>query len=681
MNVLIYSGNGTSQNSVKQAYSTLKGILGHAYDVMKVDAINLQQDPWEDTCSLLVIPGGRDVPYCEDLNGKANIRIKNYVNGGGRYIGFCAGAYYASKSVEFEKGSPIEVTGSRELGFFPGQSKGTMFPGFVYNSEKGAKAVSIRTMAAASLVNDSRRPTEFKSYYNGGGYFVNAQNYDNVTILCTYQDKGGLNEKEEGHQPDVSAAAGVQCQIGAGSAVLFGFHPEYDVSLLDLSENDHGELVKKEILESATACRAFLTDALRNIGLKVQEIPREMNSAETAVETSTPALTPLYLTALSYPVLQAVKDRLLKETNAQSVLRDNNDTFHISQLNDDLQNGNEVERMLEDLSLESSSEEKTSILRILYPSTIVAEGNISNAAATPKISMTPMFDLQKYYKALKICRQQEWGGGAWYHIGNVVLYSAVTTSTQTILDKNYTFAQALPSGTVCIATTQISGRGRGCNSWVSQVGAVQCSFIIRHSAQLSMKAPVVFIQYIMALAVVDSIRERKGYENVPLRVKWPNDVYAETKHEGLKKVAGLLVNSSFAGEEFLLVAGFGLNLDNPLPTVSINDVIQETDPKLERLEKEDVAANVLVVFEKYYMEFCEKGIGPWFLDKYYSRWLHSDKLVTLTTHNNEKVRITGITSDYGMLEAVSINNPRQRFTLQPDGNSFDMLKGLIIKKT
>lgn len=52
----------------------------------------------------------------------------------------------------------------------------------------------------------------------------------------------------------------------------------------------------------------------------------------------------------------------------------------------------------------------------------------------------------------------------------------------------------------------------------------------------------------------------------------------------------------------------------------------------------------------------------------------------MTTHNDEKAKIVGITSDYGMLEAVSVNKSRVKFTLQPDGNSFDMLKGLIIKK-
>lgn len=132
---------------------------------------------------------------------------------------------------------------------------------------------------------------------------------------------------------------------------------------------------------------------------------------------------------------------------------------------------------------------------------------------------------------------------------------------------------------------------------------------------------MVFIQYITALAIVESIRTRKGYENVPLRIKWPNDVYAELDNGELKKVGGLLVNSSFAQNEFLLVIGCGVNLNNRHPTVSINDIIAQQG--LARLDKEDVLANFLVTFEKLYMEFCEKGMGHWFLKAYYNRWLHT----------------------------------------------------------
>jgi biotin--protein ligase len=38
-------------------------------------------------------------------------------------------------------------------------------------------------------------------------------------------------------------------------------------------------------------------------------------------------------------------------------------------------------------------------------------------------------------------------------------------------------------------------------------------------------------------------------------LKWPNDIYADLPGQGLKKVGGLLVNSSFLADEFLLVIG------------------------------------------------------------------------------------------------------------------------------
>ncbi|OBZ85673.1 Biotin--protein ligase [Choanephora cucurbitarum] len=643
MNVLIYQGNGTSPTSVKQTYLTLKSILGHAYDVMKVDADTLKSEPWEETCSLIVIPGGRDSPYCEDLNGLVNSKIRHYVQEGGRYLGFCAGAYYASHDIEFEKGSPLQVIGQRELAFFPGTSRGTMYPGFVYNSEKGARAVSVKTEDGL-----------LKSYYNGGGYFVDAHTFDQVKVVCTYQDPGLSGD-------EVDSAAGVECQVGKGSALLFGIHPEYNIHLVDLSDNDHQADIIRDLSASLPACQAFLTQALARIGLKTRK---------EAVK-SVPQLTPLYLSTLSGQLLKSITEKLQQNTNQDRLFKDSNDAFYIGPLDN---SGNDVADMLTRLSLERESEDRSPVLKILYP----ALSNEQQVHA-PHKTLTPLFDIKAYFDALVSRRKQEWGGGAWYRFGNAILYSEVITSTQTVLDKNYEFAEALPSGLVCLATNQIAGRGRGRNSWVSQAGALQFSFVVRHPLQLS-NAPVVFIQYLIALAIVESIRTRPGYESVPLRLKWPNDIYADLP-DGLKKVGGLLVNSSFAKNEFLLVIGCGVNLNNPHPTVSINDVIQQHNPSLKRLEREEVLAHALVTFEKYYMEFCEKGMGSWFLDKYYQRWLHSDKMVTLTTHDNEKAKIVGITRDYGMLEAVSVNDPRKRFTLQPDGNSFDMLKGLIVKKT
>jgi biotin-(acetyl-CoA carboxylase) ligase len=71
----------------------------------------------------------------------------------------------------------------------------------------------------------------------------------------------------------------------------------------------------------------------------------------------------------------------------------------------------------------------------------------------------------------------------------------------------------------------------------------------------SLASGVVFVQYLFALAVVEAVRSRPGYEDVPLRIKWPNDLYIQNRAGELKKVGGILVNSSFSGNQFTLVVG------------------------------------------------------------------------------------------------------------------------------
>ncbi|KAF7730688.1 biotin holocarboxylase synthetase [Apophysomyces ossiformis] len=647
MNILVYSGPGTSSNSVLQTYTSMKSLLGHAYDIIKVDADVLKKEPWEEGCSMLILPGGRDTPYCNELCGQANARIRNFVHSGGRYLGLGAGAYYASKAIEFEKGTAEEILGPRELAFFPGLSRGTLFPGYSNHSEKGARSVSVKI--DRNFIPGTAE--EMHVYYNGGCYFPHADTFDKVEVLARYKDRGTCTDEE-------SPAAAVYCRVGEGHAVLMGIQPEYDVTTMDLSEADERDRILQEVPHSKIRHQEFLSGVFKRMGL---------NTSNTTI----PEVTPIYLSATQGQLVEAIVKSLISKVDPSShILTDSNDRFQIERLDE----GSSVTDKLSSLSINHNTQTESPILKIVYP-TIQAEG----PSIVPR-ALTPHFLVEDYFKALKERRSKEWGGGGWYRFGNAMLYADVITSTQTILDKNYSFAQVFPTGLVCLASNQIAGRGRGRNSWVSQAGALQFSLVVRHSLSLT-KAPVVFIQYIIALAVVESIRSRKGYEEVPLRLKWPNDIYADLPGTGLKKVGGLLVNSSFAQDEFFLVIGCGINLSNPQPTVSINDTIKAHNPSLQRLSAEEVLAGILVTFERLYSEFCEKGMGPWFLELYYKRWLHSEKLVTLTTHDNVRARIVGITSDYGMLEAVSVDDPRQRFTLQPDGNSFDMLKGLIIKKT
>jgi len=252
----------------------------------------------------------------------------------------------------------------------------------------------------------------------------------------------------------------------------------------------------------------------------------------------------------------------------------------------------------------------------------------------------------------------------------------------------------LPTGFVFVATQQIQGRGRGKNSWISPPGCLQFSVILRHPSNLS-SAPVIFIQYLLSLAVVEAVRTKKGYEDIPLRLKWPNDIYVEfssPSDESISspkfiKIGGVIVNSQFTHNEFLLIAGCGVNVSNLAPTTAINHIISlynhANNVQLEDFSQEQLLAAILVKFESFCNDFCSHGNGfkP-FLDIYYKRWLHTDQIVNLETHGNQKARIIGI-NESGYLKASTIrydDNLEEIITLEPGGNSFDMMKGMISRK-
>ena len=60
LNVLIYSGSGTCEFSVKQTLKTLKKVLNNSYDVKLISSEVLKNEliPWDENCALFVVPGG-----------------------------------------------------------------------------------------------------------------------------------------------------------------------------------------------------------------------------------------------------------------------------------------------------------------------------------------------------------------------------------------------------------------------------------------------------------------------------------------------------------------------------------------------------------------------------------------------------------------------------------------------
>jgi len=217
-NILLYQGRGVSEFARRVLPDSLVSALKELEipaKVVPVDSSDLHRGDVFENAAVILMPGGRDVPYSEDLFGQANAHIKGFVNAGGGYLGFCAGAYYACREIEFDVGTELEVCGARELGFYPGLAKGPAYGTgtYYYDSDRGAVASQINWVDGHSA--------DYTVYYNGGCYFVPATGAeDRFKILANYSSL------------ENTPAAIVQCTFGKGTVVLSGVHPEYPADKL-----------------------------------------------------------------------------------------------------------------------------------------------------------------------------------------------------------------------------------------------------------------------------------------------------------------------------------------------------------------------------------------------------------------------------------------------------------------
>ncbi|KAG1781130.1 class II aaRS and biotin synthetase [Suillus placidus] len=307
---------------------------------------------------------------------------------------------------------------------------------------------------------------------------------------------------------------------------------------------------------------------------------------------------------------------------------------------------------------------------------------------------TPQFSPSAFFRAIDEFRSGMEGTNqdSW-RIGEALIYGEVVSSTQTMFDnRNPSFLRALPSPIVSLATVQLAGRGRGGNAWLSPAGCLQMSLKILPGPTI-LPSNLVFIQYLYALAIIDACHVLNPTSEWAhkVRLKWPNDIYGlfpSSKNSPTsnskstpepRKIGGVLVNTSFGGGMADVVIGSGLNVLNAPPIASLAQLASTPTPGL---SVERVAAAVLTSFERIWCSFLqneEQGFHP-FMDQYLRSWLHSDQLVTLTNRTpHRSVRIVGITPDHGLLRTVPMGGG-EFIDLQPDGNSFDMMKGLISTK-
>ena len=203
--IYIYKDRGVSLTGLQQLIQSISRLTHQP--IVTLSASEVCSGSWQKNAHCIILPGGEDLPYGEQLNGKGNAIIRDYVENGGLFLGLCAGAYYASRRILFNQNHPEEICAKRELGFFPGTVVGPHWAPYVKDHHCGARAVKIHSADYFNI-------PPWYTYINGGGKLVVDPGCEPDVHLLAWDDEGN------------GVIAGMN--VGRGIAYVSSAHWEYN---------------------------------------------------------------------------------------------------------------------------------------------------------------------------------------------------------------------------------------------------------------------------------------------------------------------------------------------------------------------------------------------------------------------------------------------------------------------
>ncbi len=122
-------------------------------------------------------------------------------------------------------------------------------------------------------------------------------------------------------------------------------------------------------------------------------------------------------------------------------------------------------------------------------------------------------------------------------------------------------ASGVPDPCVAVADQQRAGRGRHGRTWTAPPGTGLLVSIGFRPAYLSPR-DAWRLGAIVALAMLEAAEEVAGLRDGTLGLKWPNDLVADGPDGALRKVAGVLGETTAEGAELAtVVVGIGVNVE------------------------------------------------------------------------------------------------------------------------
>ncbi len=224
--------------------------------------------------------------------------------------------------------------------------------------------------------------------------------------------------------------------------------------------------------------------------------------------------------------------------------------------------------------------------------------------------------------------------------GREVLILKEASSTNTVAWEMASQGK-LGEGAVVMALEQTQGKGRRGRTWQSPKGGLWFSTVLY--PRLPAK-DVVQLSLVFALAVA---RALERFSNLPVHVKWPNDVLINGK-----KVAGILLemNTEFDAVKYL-VAGIGVNVnirsgDLPVDLQGRATSLLETTGR--EFDLKEILYTILSEMEKAYGRYFKTGFKG-FRRQFTGKCAHLGKQVTVCLQEREVTGIDRGVDDHGCL--------------------------------
>ena len=244
--IYVYSDLGAAPIGLQSLKDGLGKLITKKYKIKEIRAADIVAGRWKKDAILLIMPGGASSYYCKYLNGEGNKQIQEYVSNGGAFLGICAGAYFATKHVEFAKDEAYSTVCERELALFKGKIEGPSFLPFSYGSHFGTRAVP-------QVLSDG---FTFRVYYKGGGHFHDVERIEGAQILGNYED---------------GRVSIIKVPYGKGVVILSNVHFEMDYKMFP-NDNKYLMAVAPELEENDDKRMIVFARMLNYLGIETQNL-------------------------------------------------------------------------------------------------------------------------------------------------------------------------------------------------------------------------------------------------------------------------------------------------------------------------------------------------------------------------------------------------------------------------